>query len=81
MITSLEIKIKPRVSGEIVYLSADEEEQYTIAQANAKTDERGYFVRDRASVRQGKDDYKREPVTKIGSWTYPRNKSWACRRR
>ncbi len=60
-----EIKIKPRVSGEIVYLSADEEEQYTIAQANAKTDERGYFVRDRASVRQGKDDYKREPVTKI----------------
>jgi DNA-directed RNA polymerase subunit beta len=60
-----EIKIKPRVTEQIVYLSADEEEQYTIAQANARTDERGYFVRDRASVRQGKDDYRREATIKI----------------
>ncbi|MBA3531420.1 MAG: DNA-directed RNA polymerase subunit beta [Ardenticatenales bacterium] len=61
----VEIKAVPRVSDEIVYLSADEEEQYTIAQANAQTDERGYFTRDRVSIRRGKDDYRRESITKV----------------
>ncbi len=61
----LEIRIRTRVTDQIVYLSADEEEQYTIAQANAQTDESGYFTRDRVSVRRGKDDYRRELVTKV----------------
>ncbi|MCB9126366.1 MAG: DNA-directed RNA polymerase subunit beta [Ardenticatenales bacterium] len=59
------IKIVPRVSDEIVYLTADEEEQYTIAQANAKVDEQGYFVNDRASVRISQHDYRRELVTRV----------------
>ncbi len=60
-----EINVVPHVSDQIVYLSADDEEQYTIAQANAQTDERGYFTRNRVSVRQGKDDYRRESIIRV----------------
>ncbi len=60
-----EIKLVPRVTKEILYLSADDEEQYTIAQANAQTDAEGYFLRDRVSVRAGKDDYRREVVARV----------------
>ncbi len=35
---------KPRVTDKVVYLSADDEENYTIAQANEKLDENGCFV-------------------------------------
>ncbi len=35
--------VKGRVTNEIVYLTADEEEKYTIAQANAPVDKRGRF--------------------------------------
>ena len=42
-----------QVSGEIVYLAADEEEEYVIAQANAKLDDDGRFVNDRVLVRRG----------------------------
>jgi len=48
------IKIKPVVTTEIVHLTADEEEKYTIAQANAPLDERNHFVEERVSVRRGK---------------------------
>lgn len=61
----VELKVVPRVTNEIVYLTADEEEQYTIAQANAQADPNGYFKRNRVSVRSGKDEYRRELVTKI----------------
>jgi DNA-directed RNA polymerase subunit beta len=37
------------------YLSAWEEEKYIIAQANAKTDERGYLVNERVTARAGGD--------------------------
>ena len=46
-----EISIMPVVSGEIVYLSADKEDRYTIAQANAELDKRGHFVRSSVSAR------------------------------
>ncbi len=46
------IAIAPVVSDQIVYLSADKEENYTIAQANAELDEKGHFVRPRVSVRR-----------------------------
>ena len=46
-----EIKIWPMVTDEVVYLTADEEEQFTIAQANAPVDERGFFLTDKVSVR------------------------------
>lgn len=40
-----------RVTNEIVYLTADEEDEYYVAQANAPLDENGYFKEDRAEVR------------------------------
>ncbi len=43
--------IKPRVTDEIVYLAADEEEEHHVAQANAKLDAKGYFVDERIPAR------------------------------
>jgi len=48
-----EVKIRPVVTTEIVYLTADKEDQFTIAQANAELDAKGYFIEDRVSVRHG----------------------------
>jgi DNA-directed RNA polymerase subunit beta len=47
-----EVKVKPIVTDEVVYLSADEEDKYTIAQANAHLDDKGQFVEDRVSARR-----------------------------
>jgi DNA-directed RNA polymerase subunit beta len=47
------IAVVPTVSGEIAYLSADEEDRYTIAQANALLDEQNRFRQDRVTARQG----------------------------
>ncbi|MDH7489770.1 MAG: DNA-directed RNA polymerase subunit beta [Anaerolineae bacterium] len=46
------VDVVPAVTDEIVYLSADEEDQYTIAQANAQLDEYGQFMETRVSVRR-----------------------------
>jgi DNA-directed RNA polymerase subunit beta len=40
-----------KVLDEIVYLSADEEEDYYVAQANAPLDENGYFKEDKVEAR------------------------------
>jgi len=42
-----------RVTDEVVYLAADEEEEHVIAQANAPVDPRGNFTEDRVLVRRG----------------------------
>ena len=42
---------KGRVTNEIVYLTADEEDRFIKAQANELLDENGYFVNDRVSGR------------------------------
>ncbi len=42
---------KGRVTDEVRYMSADEEERYVIAQANAVLDDKGRFTDDRVSVR------------------------------
>jgi DNA-directed RNA polymerase subunit beta len=47
-----EVSVVPYLTEEIVYMSADEEDHYTIAQANAKLDERGQFVEKRVSSRR-----------------------------
>ena len=47
------VRIKPVVTDEIEYLSADVEEDFTIAQANALLDENNHFVDDRVSARYG----------------------------
>jgi DNA-directed RNA polymerase subunit beta len=43
---------KGRVTDEIVYLAADEEEEYVVAQANAKVDDKGNFTDKRVLVRR-----------------------------
>ena len=45
--------IKGRVTDEVVYLAADEEEEHVIAQANAAIDAKGNFLEDRVLVRRG----------------------------
>ncbi|KXK13649.1 MAG: DNA-directed RNA polymerase subunit beta [Chloroflexi bacterium OLB15] len=45
------VPVMPFVTGEIIYLSADREDEFVVAQANAKLDERGNFVDDRVSAR------------------------------
>ncbi len=42
-----------RVTEEIVYLAADEEEEYVIAQASATLDRNGHFTGERVLVRRG----------------------------
>jgi len=44
---------KGRVSEEVEFLSAYEEDQYVIAQANAELDKRGNLIRDLVSARKG----------------------------
>ncbi len=51
----LDIPIVPLVSDEIRYLSADIEDRYTIAQANAPLDLNRHFVRQRVSCRHHGD--------------------------
>ena len=46
-----QIKIRPVVSDEIVYLSADLEDHYYIAQANSRLDEKNHFVEDKIEAR------------------------------
>ena len=41
----------PRVTNEVVYMTADEEDNYHVAQANEKLDEEGHFVRKSVSGR------------------------------
>ena len=41
----------PRVTDEVVYMTADEEDRYHVAQANEQLDENGYFVKKNISGR------------------------------
>jgi DNA-directed RNA polymerase subunit beta len=63
-LSSRNIKVVPFVSDQIEYLTADEEEQYTIAQANALLNERNEFVEDRIGVIRG-GKYLKEPADEI----------------
>ena len=58
------INVVPFVSDEIVYLTADKEEQYTIAQANALLNERSEFIEEKVDVIKG-GKYLKEPPDKI----------------
>lgn len=50
-----------RVTNEIHYLTADDEDQYAVAQANAPLDENGYFTSSLISVRLGSEITTRPP--------------------
>ncbi|MFC1896946.1 DNA-directed RNA polymerase subunit beta, partial [Chloroflexota bacterium] len=58
------IKVVPFVSDEVVYLTADEEDKYVIAQANAKLDEKSQFIDEKVEARLG-DHYLLEVPDKI----------------
>ncbi|MCU0519380.1 MAG: DNA-directed RNA polymerase subunit beta [Anaerolineae bacterium] len=58
------VRVVPRVSSEILYLSADREEPYTIAQANAAIDASGRFLDTRVVARKG-DSYIFAPPERI----------------
>jgi DNA-directed RNA polymerase subunit beta len=61
---SKKIKVVPFVSNEIVYMPADEEDKYTIAQANAPLDENNQFIEKRIEARLA-DGYLLETPDKI----------------
>jgi DNA-directed RNA polymerase subunit beta len=46
------VPVLPYTTDDIVYMSADEEDHYTIAQANARLDERGQLIDRRVSSRR-----------------------------
>ena len=46
-----QLKVRPFVSDEVVYLSADEEENFVVAQANSPLDDRGHFLEERPEAR------------------------------
>jgi len=64
-LSSRTIKVVPFVSDEIIYLSADKEDKYTIAQANAQLDQSSQFVDEKVEARHG-DRYLLETPDKIG---------------
>jgi len=47
-----EVKVRPTVTNEVVYLTADKEDRYSIAQASARLDDRRQFISPRVSVRR-----------------------------
>jgi len=47
------IKVAPFVSDEVVYLPADKEDKYNIAQANTRLDEHGQFIDEKVESRLG----------------------------
>ncbi|MFC1991104.1 DNA-directed RNA polymerase subunit beta, partial [Chloroflexota bacterium] len=63
-LTPRTIQMVPFVSDEIVYLSADEEDVYFIAQANAQLDDKSQFVDEKVECRLA-EQYLREPRDKI----------------
>jgi DNA-directed RNA polymerase subunit beta len=58
------IKVVPFVSDEVVYMTADKEDEYIIAQANARLDEKNQFVEERVEARLG-DRYLLETPERI----------------
>ncbi|MCR5427140.1 MAG: DNA-directed RNA polymerase subunit beta [Lachnospiraceae bacterium] len=55
-------KDNPRVTDEVVYMTADEEDNYYVAQANEQLDEKGHFVRKSVSGRHREEtqEYPRD---------------------
>ena len=60
------IQVRPFVMGgddQVVYLSADQEETYRVAQANSVLDALNQFVEDRVEVREGENYIQESPDT------------------
>ncbi len=54
----------PRVTDEVMYLTADEEDKYVVAQANEPLDEKGHFVNNKISGRS-KEETSQFPKSTI----------------
>ena len=54
----------PRVTNDVVYLSADEEDRYIVAQANEELDEEGHFMRKSVSgrFREETSEFEKEKI-------------------
>lgn len=57
-------KAHRRVTDDVVYMTADEEDKYIIAQANEPLDENGYFLGERVTAR-AKDDVLSIPPNRV----------------
>ena len=60
------IQVKPFVLGgdaDVIYLSADQDETFRVAQANSALDEHNQFVDDRVEVREGENYIQESPDT------------------
>ncbi len=57
------------VTDEVVYMTADVEDEYIVAQANEPLDENGHFVRPSVSGRH-RDDIQEFDATRSTSWTF-----------
>ncbi len=55
---------KPKISDEIIYLAADDEEEHYITHAQVKVDDNGYFLEDRLPVRY-KGEFTTAPQTAV----------------
>ncbi|HEX6508883.1 MAG TPA: DNA-directed RNA polymerase subunit beta, partial [Chloroflexota bacterium] len=58
------VPVRPFASSDIVYLTADEEEDFAIAQANATLNENDEFTEERVSVRYG-EGFEMEPPMRV----------------
>ncbi|MEJ7876807.1 MAG: DNA-directed RNA polymerase subunit beta, partial [Solirubrobacterales bacterium] len=58
------VRIKPFVSHQIEYLSADREQEFVVAQANSRLDEHFRFIEDRVEARK-EEDYPVVPVEQV----------------
>ena len=52
----------PVVTENVIYVTADEEEKYIIAQANESLDENNHFVHDKVTCRDGEENVQVAPV-------------------
>ena len=52
----------PVVTENVIYVTADEEEKYIIAQANEPLDENNHFVHDKVTCRDGEENVQVAPV-------------------
>ena len=70
-----------RVTDQIDYLTADEEDRFVIAQANAKLDDEGTFTEDRVLVRRRHGEADEVVPTTCTTWTSRRARWCRSRRR
>ena len=52
----------PVVTEDVIYVTADEEEKYIIAQANEPLDENNHFIHDKVTCRDGEDNVQVAPA-------------------